>query len=162
MKSAGTFTRQGILILTLSTLGGCTHHRTLGAEQAEQIVPLYHSEHSRIVEPERIVIRDQSEWQKVWRSLRETDADTTSIPTIDFQREMVLVAGLGTKGSIGWEIRIDSLRFVGDDAEVIVHPVYRCGVGMAESQAVVVVKMPRVPGKVTFVERPFVERCGPP
>lgn len=108
------------------------------------------------------VLRTAAEWDSVWAIAhrnRITQAPQAA-PAVDFTREMVLLAGLGTQSSTGWSIRIDTVVTRGDTMRVIIHSVGpQCVAGMAFTYAWDAVRVPRTNGPVQFIRRPMIDYC---
>lgn len=69
---------------------------------------------------ERGVIRDQGEWAGVWSRLVGPFEPKPALPAIDFTRDMVVVAAMGTRPTGGYGIRIDGVYGAGDRLYVVV------------------------------------------
>ena len=56
------------------------------------------------------VLRDQPAWAKFWDQHATTARGATNLPTVDFAKELVLVATLGRKNSGGYSIEITKVE----------------------------------------------------
>ena len=118
--------------------------------------------YSQLQQPERLVIRDQSAWMAAWRSLWPNGAPIPAPPAIDFGKDMVVLAALGTRSTGGFSILVDSARttteglivFIGTSA-----PGQHCVTTQAFTQPVDLARLPRTDGAVRFVDVPAVEDC---
>jgi hypothetical protein len=63
---------------------------------------------SNIVEPRYEAIRTERAWREIWD--RATTGSAPPRPQIDFEREMLLLAAMGSRSSGGYTIRIVSVR----------------------------------------------------
>jgi hypothetical protein len=61
---------------------------------------------SGIAAPERLVIRNEAEWQSAWNRLVANVSPQPSLPSIDFSHDMVLLAALGARPTTGYGIHI--------------------------------------------------------
>lgn len=61
---------------------------------------------SGIREPLQIVVRNQDEWNAIWKRHSSIDKNPRSAPSIDFNREMVVGIFLGEKNTGGYEVEI--------------------------------------------------------
>ena len=62
---------------------------------------------SGIAEPRREIIRSADEWEKLWRQHGSARAGAAApAPAVDFSKEMVIVATLGTRPTGGYAIEI--------------------------------------------------------
>jgi hypothetical protein len=61
---------------------------------------------SGIREPLQIVVRNQDEWNAIWKRHSSIDKSPRPAPSIDFNREMVVGIFLGEKSTGGYEVEI--------------------------------------------------------
>lgn len=114
-------------------------------------------------EPARRVIRSTIEWGIVWAQIYENRSPKPPLPAIDFSKDQVVVAALGSRPSSGYVISIAGASRAGDAITVRVEsrsPGPGCGVLTVMTYPVDVAKMPRTAGPVTFEETPIVKNCG--
>jgi hypothetical protein len=113
--------------------------------------------------PARIVIRDASTWQAIWTQINRGSSPVSPPPTIDFSREMVVVAALGTHSTGGYSILVDGASVVDSNGTAVairsVSPGPDCGVTEAFTEPVDIARMEKRSGPVTFVERSEVASC---
>jgi hypothetical protein len=117
---------------------------------------------SGIDQPMTQVIRTQAEWETLWRWITARGSQPHVPPAIDFDRDMLLAAAMGTRPSGGYSIEID--RVAEGETELIAHvvrtsPGSRCGVTAALTQPVDVVSVPISPKPVRWVFRDQVRDC---
>ena len=110
----------------------------------------------------RVVIADATRWRLYWHRVHARVQPVPPLPTVDFARDMVILAAMGTRRSGGYGIRVDSAYDAGEFVEVVVWrsaPGAGCLVTAALTQPVDVVYIParRVP--VRFRERATTESC---
>ena len=114
--------------------------------------------------PARLVVRDAITWQAVWAQIYRGTSPVPPAPSIDFSREMVIVAALGTRGSSGFDALIDGATEADAGGAAIAIRSTSPGAGCASltvlTQPVDIAWMPRRDGAVTFVERSTVTTCG--
>ena len=99
------------------------------------------------------VVRDQAAWQALWTRLHVNASPAPALPAVDFTRDMVVVAAMGTKSHGGYKIAITAAAE--DAGKVTVEvtetsPGARCMNAMMMTSPVVVAKLPRRAGDVTF------------
>jgi len=70
---------------------------------------------SGIKEARQEVIKDKAAWEKLW-----TEHAKTPVPEVDFAKEMVIVATLGTKRTGGYSVEIVSAEPAGKKLRVTV------------------------------------------
>lgn len=68
--------------------------------------PVYYSGVDRA---SRGVVRSQGEWQALWAQVVRGRQPTPATPAVDFEREMVIVAAMGTRATGGYAITVDSV-----------------------------------------------------
>jgi hypothetical protein len=106
----------------------------------------------------RLVVRDSTSWGRAWTHL----GVTTALPLVNFSNQMVIIAAMGTLGSAGYEITIDSVATTGSGYSIFVRtrePAEDCGVAATVTQPVDVVRVPRRVLPTRFVESTEVHRC---
>jgi PrcB C-terminal len=112
----------------------------------------------------RLVVRDAATWQSAWAQVYRGTSPVPPAPSIDFSREMVIVAALGTRGSSGYDVLIDGATEADAGGAVIAIRSTSPGAGCASltvlTQPVDIARMPIRDGAVTFVERSSVTNCG--
>lgn len=119
--------------------------------------------YSGLTDSVRLTIRDVGEWQQVWTALGRGSSPESPLPEIDFTREMVTVAALGTRYSGGFSIYVDSAYLRSDHVEVVIRkvsPGRQCGVTGALTQPVDIARLPASTLPVRFRERSTVHDCG--
>ena len=124
--------------------------------------PAGYTAYSGIDDSMRVVIADTLHWRLYWHRVHARVLPLPPLPSVDFARDMVILAALGSRRSGGYGIRVDSAYDAGEFVEVVVwrsSPGSGCLVTAALSQPVDVVRIParRVP--VRFRERATNEPC---
>ena len=61
---------------------------------------------SGIHEPKQEVIKSADAWEKLWKQHTTAEGESEKIPAVDFSKEMVVVATMGTKRTGGYAIEI--------------------------------------------------------
>jgi PrcB C-terminal len=119
--------------------------------------------YSGMMDSVRLAVRDAGQWQQVWSAIEHGSSPGTAAPQVDFTREMVLVAALGTRNSGGFSIYVDSAYQRSDHVEVVIRkvsPGKQCGVTGALTQPVDLARIPASTQPVRFRERSLVHDCG--
>jgi hypothetical protein len=106
----------------------------------------------------RMVIRSDRAWRKLWSQLQgDLDSSKYSTPSVDFHREVLVIAAEGTFSGDISSVHIDSILQRGADLEVVVRSVRPWGIacmgGQMLTAPVDIVRVPKHSGKVLFVER---------
>jgi hypothetical protein len=114
--------------------------------------------------PARLVVEDRLTWQAVWSEMYGRGSEVPPLPDIDFSKEEILVAALGTRGSSGYSVVFK--RASGNDTggvDVVVQsgsPGKNCVTLTVLTQPVDIARIPKVSGTIHFVERASVSNCG--
>ncbi|MGH7631304.1 MAG: protease complex subunit PrcB family protein [Gemmatimonadales bacterium] len=113
-------------------------------------------------DPSRAVIRDSTAWAAFWTQAHALVEPAPPVPAVDFDKEMLLVAALGTRSSGGHAVTIDSVARGATLRAFVtaVAPGADCMTTMAITWPVQVVRVPRFDGSVEFVEGERVQPCG--
>lgn len=113
---------------------------------------------------ERLVIDNQADWSRLWSRMNANLGiqPPPELPSVDFDRYMVIVASMGTRPTGGYFIEVEGVHRSGSDLYVTVHessPGPRCGVTTAITTPTTALLVPRTAGRVFFVERRSVHPC---
>ena len=117
---------------------------------------------SGLDESQRAVVRDEAAWRGAWAAIWRRHSPEPPLPQVDFDREMLVIAALGTRPTTGYGILVDSAFAEGDGLLVrirTVTPGPRCGTGQALTQPVDVARLTRTQGVVRFRDEPQVHDC---
>ena len=120
------------------------------------------SQNSAAEEPERLVIRDQATWDLVWAGLLGTPGAPATQPFVDFRKEIVLVAALGTKPNAGYTVSLGPTVQVDNAVTATVRkqvPGARCGSADMVTHPLSIATIPRTDLRVEFVENEQVNDC---
>lgn len=99
----------------------------------------------------RIVVRDTTTWRATWLRATRSQPSPPPMPSIDFTREMVIVAAAG-RMKPGDAIRVDSIGVLGSTTVLAVRTIVACQAFPADAFPFVIVRVPRRDGAVQFVE----------
>ena len=107
------------------------------------------------------MIRDAGAWAAFWNQLHLTESEVPALPAVDFNRQMVLAAAMGTRYSGGYSIAVEQVSF---GSEVLVEvlatsPGMGCVVTLALTQPVQAVVVSRSEAPVRFQESSTVHDC---
>jgi hypothetical protein len=124
------------------------------------VTPLFASQQSEIVEPRRQVIRDADAFAVAWQSLGRF-APPPVRPAVDFGRQQVILAALGTQPCVS-HITVRGARR--SPSEVVVdlleEPSAPECVCVVDTRPVDVVRMPRIDLPVRFAVSRRLATCG--
>jgi PrcB C-terminal len=110
----------------------------------------------------RAVVRDAATWQLTWDEIWRDQSPVPPLPSVDFQREMVIVAALGEKPTGGYSILLEGVLESGSGLTVQVRsisPGARCATTLALTQPVDVARVTRREGRVLYAERTETQDC---
>jgi hypothetical protein len=114
-------------------------------------------------EPARQLVRDRAAWESLWRTLHGPIDPTPPLPAIDFSREMLVVAALGSRPSGGYAVDVGVPVQQSDGAleAVVVEtvPGDGCPVTLAMTTPAVVLRTSLLPGALRTVERQAQGTC---
>lgn len=116
---------------------------------------------SGIGERARWVIRDEAEWRAFWNAAMANRLPAPEMPEVDFSRDMVLAAALGTRSTGGHDIAIAEVRRDDDLFARVVEtsPGPTCMVTQALTAPVIAVRVERFEGEVTWLTETATRPC---
>jgi len=118
---------------------------------------------SGVVDSTRLVIRDPRRWREYWARIHSPFVPPPREPEIDFNREMVIVAALGRRPSLGYDILIRSATRDSGGIEVQLRrskPGLGCPVGAAITEPIDLARIPASDLRVRFTELITATPCG--
>ena len=120
------------------------------------------SSYSGLIDSLRIVVRDSTAWRELWRQINRPFLPPPVLPPVDFQREMVVVAALGSRPNAGFDVVIEGAAE--DSAGIAVNvrrasPADGCPVTAAVTQPVDLARIPATTRTLRFRERSTVIPC---
>lgn len=122
------------------------------------------AQYSGLTDSVRAVIRDAGEWSRYWAIINRPFIPQPPEPAVDFSREAVIVASLGSRPTGGFTIRIDQVTADADRLVVSVvrtQPGAGCALAAVVTQPVDVVRIPTPSLPVVFAERVERTDCPP-
>ena len=164
-------TRLAVALITACWVGAAGCQSSSSPDDTDTLVenrpvtPLVHEVYTAFGEPARFVVRDARLWAEVWARTYAGRSEVPRRPTIDFSREMVVVAAQGGQGSSGYDISIE--RVASRDGTMAVHvlatsPDERCVVLTVGTAPVVMVRVPQSTSQVRFIEHTRITPCDQP
>jgi len=119
--------------------------------------------YSGMKDPAQVVVRTQAEWAQVWSAVWGGSSPVPPLPQVDFEREVVVAAALGTRATGGFSIFVDGAYQREGFVEVVIHkvsPGSRCATTQALTQPVDLARIAIAGQPVQFSERASVHDCG--
>ena len=118
---------------------------------------------SGIALPREGVVRDSAAWRRLWDEIHATTTPVPDLPPVDFSRDMILVAALGSQPTGGYDVLLAGATQDSTGLAVAVLK-RRPGTGCITTQAVTrpvdLGKVPRLDAEVRFVESLEETSCG--
>lgn len=127
-----------------------------------QSEPYAYTSFSGLTDSARVVVRDARAWDAIWGEIWRHHIRLPELPAIDFEREMVVVAALGTRRSGGYDIVVNGATRTADGVEVSIlkwSPGADCGNTGSITRSVDIARLRRVDGVVRFRERAELRGC---
>lgn len=121
-----------------------------------------YEQYTGIEDRRREVIRSRAEWEAFWDELTEGRRPQPRVPSIDFDREIAIVAAMGQQPTGGHSIRIDEVRRTPAGLSAVVvetTPGPGCVVTQAVTAPVHVTRVAVTDRPVRFVEQERVQDC---
>jgi protease stability complex PrcB-like protein len=118
--------------------------------------------YSGIANSTSVVVRDSAAWRHLWAELTRPFVPPPPLPPIDFAREMVVVAALGSRPTAGYDIVIEGAARDSAGLEVAVRrtsPGAGCPVLAVVTQPVDLARVPTLAVDTRFRERTVVTPC---
>jgi len=126
-----------------------------GANGPLTLQTLLSESYSGLAGPRREVVRDAASFTKLWAEIHAGRSPAPAPPAVDFAREMLVVAALGTRPSGGFSVAVTRVVARGEALDVTVLescPAKDAMVTMALTQPVQVVRVARAAGTPAFHE----------
>jgi len=122
------------------------------------------SSYAGIGDPMRAVIRDSTAWRQLWDRINRPFVPAPALPSIDFGREMIIVAALGSRPNAGYDVVIEGAEQDSAGIQISVRvasPAAGCPVATAMTQPVDLARVPITDQPIRFRERDVVVSCAP-
>lgn len=120
--------------------------------------------YSGVREPANPMIRDAAAWSELWQSIHATMVPVPPLPEVDFDREMIVAAALGTRNTGGYNVLLAEAAEEEGSVQIQVietSPGVDCVTTQALTQPIDLARMVRRDGAVRFLVTQQVRRCGP-
>lgn len=117
---------------------------------------------SGLQQRERLVVESRDEWERVWHALHANGSPMPALPEVDFGRDAVVVAAMGSRPTGGYGISVaGATRQAGHTLLQVVEtsPSARCGTTQAVTSPVDVVRLSRSALPLRFAEQQAVLDC---
>lgn len=128
----------------------------------DEVQTLFTAQNSGLPERQRAVLAAQQEWAELWGRAHANLIPAPPAPSLDFGQRIVVAVAMGVRSSGGHSIRIDGVHRHGPDLYVRVHqvsPGAGCFVTAGLTAPATAVSVPRIDGRVHFVESEETLHC---
>lgn len=118
--------------------------------------------YSGVDAPAREVVRTDAQWRAAWARIHRHRHPAPAVPAVDFGRESVLLAAMGSRSAGGYTIGVDSATATADAIHVFVterSPGRTCVTTQALTAPVHAVALPVDGRTVQFHENAVVREC---
>jgi PrcB C-terminal len=147
--------------------GGCTHPSAPSTKTALALVRFRTEAQSFLTfsgyeQPQTVVVRDRDTWVRVWNEIYRRLSPTPPLVEVDFSKEMVILAALGTQPSSGFEVLFTSASESDGVVTVEVEartPGPRCVTLTVLTSPLDLARVPTRSGTVLFHTTPTVINC---
>jgi len=112
--------------------------------------------------PTQLVIRDQAAWAEAWRTLHAGHQSEPPLPLVEFDREIVVLAALGSRNTGGYDVLLEAASIEGSQVTLTVRetaPGSTCARIHVLTQPVDIARLSRREEPIHFVTVPC-EGCG--
>lgn len=120
--------------------------------------------YSGVTTPEHLAIRDAAAWSTLWARIYATQRPVPPLPDVDFGKEMVIAAALGTRSTGGYNVLVTQATQDASGVHIQVvetSPGPDCITTQALSQPIDLARAPRRDAPVQFSITQQVRTCGP-
>ena len=138
------------------------YEATPPAERLPEVAMVGYRHTSGFDTRQQFVVRDSATWATTWTKLLGSHNPKPPLPAVDFAREMIVVASMGTRSSGGYTIGIDSVFVARDTVFFRVRetsPGSRCGTTAALTSPVGLARVERTDLPTSFVIDDVVSEC---
>ena len=138
------------------------YEATPPAERAPEVAMVGYRHGSGFETQTQLVIRDSASWRTTWATLIGSHSPKPPLPAVDFSREMLVVAGMGTRSSGGYSVGVDSVFLARDTVFFRVRetsPGVRCGTTAALTSPVGLARVERTDRPIGFVISEVISEC---
>lgn len=135
---------------------------TPAAARTPELAVLPHRSSNALVAPARLVIRDPNSWASIWAQIVAGSGPPVPTPSVDFERDMLIIAAMGARNTGGYVITIDSVtRRAGALTAWIREesPGRSCGTTLSLTQPIALARLPRIAAPVAFHETKRIKEC---
>lgn len=112
---------------------------------------IYYDDATAFTDSVRLTVRDPAAWNQVWLRATQAQATPPALPSIDFEKHMLLLVSAGRLGP-GDEIHVDSVGLKSGSPVAVVRTTVQCQPFPGTAHPLEIVRVGRSDSTVTFVE----------
>ena len=138
------------------------YEATPPAERAPEVAMVGYRHTSGFDTQQQFVVRDSATWATTWTRLLGSHRPRAPLPAVDFSREMLVVASMGTRSSGGYTVGVDSVFVARDTVFFRVReqsPGSRCGTTAALTSPVGLARVEQTDRPTGFIISQVVSEC---
>lgn len=113
-------------------------------------------------QPMNVVVHNEREWRDLWSRIWKRQRAIPPLPTVDFSREMLVVAAMGERPTGAYAIRIDDVVDKGEELVTTVtrvSPGSRCGAGAVLTSPMDIVRVSSRSKPTRWIVRDEITSC---
>ena len=138
------------------------YEATPPAERVPEVAMVGYRHTSGFDTQQQLVVRDSATWATTWTRLLGSHSPKPPLPAVDFSREMLVIASMGTRSSGGYTVGIDSVFLARDTVFFRVRetsPGSRCGTTAALTSPVGLARVERTDRPIAFTISSVTTEC---
>lgn len=138
------------------------YESTPPADRPPELAMIHYRHTSGFDARTQMVIRDSASWGPAWLRLLGSHSPKPPLPRVDFSREMLVIASMGTRSSGGYSIAIDSVYVERDTVFFKIRersPGPSCGTTAALTAPVGLARVERSDLPVGFAISTLISEC---
>jgi hypothetical protein len=139
------------------------HDRMPESTRPPEVAVVPYSTNSGLAAKDRMIATDPVVWSKIWLNIAGPSSPAPPLPPANFDRETIVIAGMGRRSSGGYSITIDSAGVAGDSVILTVterSPGPTCGTTSALTAPVALARILRPKAPIRLIEKTAVSNCG--
>src|SRR5215467_4797866 len=108
-------TNWAAVFLILFAMEACAAQNSQSNPVTIPVVTIQKGNFSGIHQPLQVTVRDQKEWQALWKKYTSNQSPPSPLPAVDFTTDMVVGLFAGDKTTGGYEVEINRAELKGTD-----------------------------------------------
>jgi hypothetical protein len=138
------------LVLTFVGCGGAARGRK--ADGPVPFTVILSGAYSKCDTPRVDLVQNEDDWRNIWQLAKGNEEPLPTIPTVDFRKENVIAAFMGTRNTSGYKIEITDIVKKGKTLEVKVKKYETPGMLPVVTHPFTLVRIPRGDYELKVIE----------